>query len=174
MVKYPTDGDIEIDGFCFYGEIQADVSFSYHELKTTKILGGTEVNTLGDYVPREFTITTYLYTGADNKRIYDKKFMEMMSKPCRVFCEEMGDSFYANIIIKKTPITGSPGAYDLEIKVKEIPDINDFYHDNYQTKPRRKIVNKNVTVEKNKDYKDTNKSKKVNGKNLSDKNSKGG
>lgn len=172
MVNYPKEGDIEIDGFCFYGEIQPDVSFSYHEMKTTKILHGTEVNTLGDYVPREFTVKSYIWLGSDNKRLYDKKFMEMMSKPCRVFCEDMGDSFYANIIIKKTPVTGAPGSYNLEIKVKEIPEINDYYIDNFQSKPRRKIVNKSVTVTKNKDYKDTSKSSKVNASNTSDKNSK--
>jgi len=148
-MEYPKDGDIEIDGFCFYGEIKPTVSYSYRELTTTKIMNGTEVNTQGDFTPREFTVTSYIYTGTDNKRIYDKKFQEMMNKPCRVLCEDMGDMFYAKVIILKTPVTGNPGAYDLEISIKEIPDINNYYIDDTINANRTKITNNQVKVTKN-------------------------
>ena len=42
----------------------------------------------------------------------------------------------------------------LDKKIKYIKNrYNDYYIDNFQSKPRRKIVNKSVTVTKNKDYK---------------------
>ena len=123
--------------FPFFAEnITANEAYSRRELVRTKVMNGTEVVTQGDWIGREFSFTAHVPIGED-RQIYDKYFQSMIHQPCKVLCADMGDMFDAEVNIKKEPMENHPNTLKLEITVKEIPDISDYWIDNILQKEKR-------------------------------------
>lgn len=120
MTVYPTEGDIEIDGFLFYGKISSTTSYPFRTLKSTKIMNGGSVDTLTDWNPRQFKVTTYVTTGKNGREYYDKDFEKMQLKPCRIMCKEMGNSFLAYCKFTKNLIDGDLNGFGLDIEITEL------------------------------------------------------
>lgn len=127
--------------FPFYAEqITANESYNRRDLIRTKVMNGTETVTQGDWIGREFSFTTHLPVGED-RTIYDKYFLSMLHQPCTIINEDMGEMFTAQVIIKKEPVEKHPNTLKLEVEIKEIPEIDDYWIDNVlQKENRQKVV----------------------------------
>lgn len=125
------EANLLIDGFPFYVEgLQPVESFERRDIVRTKVMNGTEVATQGDWIPKEFNVQTSIEVAPNQHDIHDNTFKKMMSKPCEIICPEMGDIFKAQVIIKKSPVSGGPRTLNLDINIKQIADTSDFYTSN--------------------------------------------
>lgn len=123
-IKEGVDATVEINGYPFYAEeITGNESYNRRELNRQSLLGGTEFVTRGKYVSRDFQFSTTIYTGGHPEK-YDEIFKEMVSKKCEVISPYMGGKFEAEVVIQKTAPEASPDHLDLDIQVKEIPDVS--------------------------------------------------
>lgn len=128
------NGNIKINGYYLKMEnINVDTSFPYYNLNTTKIFNGTEINTQGEWNGISFSFETYLTLPYRERNKYDKILQEMMSKPCEVVCRDFGGLFYANVVVKKQPITGNPNGLSLNFSIKQLPITSDYYPDTKMT-----------------------------------------
>lgn len=126
--------------FPFYAEqISANESYSRRDLVRTKVMNGTEVVTQGDWIGREFTFTSHVPIG-DDRQIYDKYFQSMLHQPCSILCPDMGDMFSAQVTIKKEPVEHHPHTLKLEVEIKEIPNVDDYWIDNVLQKEKRQVI----------------------------------
>ena len=126
--------------FPFFAEnITPNEAFSRRDLVRTKVMNGTEVVTQGDWIGRDFTFTSHIPIDYD-PTIYDKYFKEMLHQPCRILSPDMGDMFYAQVTIKKSPLENYPKTLKLEIQVVEIPEIDDYWIDNVLQKEKRMVI----------------------------------
>ena len=114
---------VEIDGYPFYAEnIRGNKSYNHRELNRQALLGGTEHVSRGKYVSREYRFDTDVYTEGD-PRVFDEIFLEMCNKECEVISPYMGGKFNAEITIEREDEEASPEHMQLEVTVKEIPEI---------------------------------------------------
>lgn len=113
--------DITIDGNLFICEsVSPTESFPRRELNRTKIIGGTEIATKGQYIGRDISITTHVAIDPLRPDMYDADFQEMMSKICEVISPELGGKFNAQVIIKKEH--DKPKQLKLTIQIIEVAD----------------------------------------------------
>jgi len=113
---------VEIDGYPFYAEgLTSTTSYNYRKVNRQKLLGGTEKVTRGEYMGREYSFNTEVYTEG-NPRIFDEIFREMMNKECEVISEYMGGKFKAEITIEREDEEASPDHITLRVDIKEIPE----------------------------------------------------
>ena len=126
--------------FPFFAEqITPNEAYSRRDLVRTKVTNGTEVVTQGDWIGRDFQFTSHVPVG-DDRQVYDKYFQSMMHQPCTILCEDMGDMFDAQVIIKKSPLEGYANTLKLEVQVQEIPDVSDYWIDNVLQKEKRMVI----------------------------------
>lgn len=134
------DFEGEEQQFPFFAEsISPNEAFSRRDLVRTKVMNGTEVVTQGEWIGRDFNFTSHIPIDYD-PTIYDKYFQSMLHQPCRILSPDMGDMFYAQVIIKKNPLENYPKTLTLEIQVIEIPNIDDYWIDNVLQKEKRMVI----------------------------------
>ena len=113
--------NIEIMGYPFYVEsVTANEFFNRREEIRNKILGGTEDVLRGQYISRDFSITTHVPIDPTRPDANNSVFREMMSKPVEVISPELGGKFNANVVIK--PGHTKLSHLELSIDIKEVPD----------------------------------------------------
>ena len=119
------DVGVEIDGFLFFpDEVKGDESFARREFKRTKIMGGGEYVSRGQYIPKEFSFKTTLTLDEKEPYMYDRVLAIMENKPCEVVSPYMCGIFTAEVQIDKTHPKAAPHVLELDIKVKEIVKPN--------------------------------------------------
>lgn len=130
-MNLPTNGTIEIDNIPMVMEnVNIVVSNSYRELITTKIMNGTEINTQGEWQPREFSFTTYLRVPNNKINELNSMINEIQHKPCEIVYPDFGEIFLGFVKIIKTRV--DTNGFELKISVKELASehIKDYYIDN--------------------------------------------
>lgn len=121
-MNYYGEPNIEIEGYKFFTEdLKSTESFGRVENVRTNILnGGQLISNTGAYVPKEYSFSTHLFI--ETRTQYDNMIKELISKPCEVICQDMGDIFLAEVQIKKSFSNGYPNDLQLEFTIKEIPE----------------------------------------------------
>lgn len=134
------DHNVEIEGVPFYAkEIKATEGFVRREIKRTKIKSGTEHVVRGAYIPREYSFSTWIEVPEEKPNCYNDLFVELSNKPCEVICADMGGMFNAEVNFKPTHPTGNPTRIDLEVTVKEIPELS-LIPDDEVIKPETEVL----------------------------------
>lgn len=121
------DGTIFINDYAFVMEsVSVDNSSTNYDIVSTKILGGTEVNTRGDWIGRSFSFTTYLrFNEEDYHDKYDEVLNELSSKPCEIISQDFGGTFIAKVDFKKNPIVSNPNGMELNVSIKELGNYSE-------------------------------------------------
>lgn len=170
--------NVTVDGYQMIMEdLTSNESFNRRETIRHNIIGGTQTVMRGNYVPRDFTFTTHLLIVPEYPDVYDDIIREWQSKPIEIISNLMGGKFNAELIIKKSP-SSSPNYLNLEVQVKEIPDVkslipNDEFIIPAETKAKTKVSSSTDKNTKNKNNKKNTKDSKNKNKKGKNKNKKG-
>ena len=115
---------VDIDGYLFFPrEVSGEESHSHREFLRTKIMSGGEFVSRGQYIVREFTFETIIDIDPNQLDDYYNIFTEMQNKICTVTSPYMGGMFKAEVGIHVTNPETSPHVLEVEVNIKEIPDI---------------------------------------------------
>lgn len=156
--------NVSFDGYDIIAEeINANESYNRRETIRHNIIGGTQSVMRGNYLVRDYTLTTHFLIDPEYPDVYDDIFREWQSKPVEVISKYMGGKFNAEVIIKRHP-NDSPNYLSLEIQVIEIPDNSLIPHDIVRL-PADKISPVKIKKKKNSKNTKTNKKQKKNTKN---------
>ena len=126
-VNFDYDGNtagVDIDGYLFFPrEVSGDVTHSHREFLRTKIMSGGEFVSRGQYVPREYVFDDIIDIDPNQLDDYYNLFTAMQNRICTITSPYMGGMFKGEVSIQVTNPETSPHVIEIEIHIKEIPDI---------------------------------------------------
>ena len=121
---------------CLIGEhefifetLKPDQSQESREIITTSLMNGTTFSSFGAYKPMKWSATATLDVPDYDYSYYNDSFLEIESSPQEISCPAIGDLFFANVTVKRTP-HHSDSCIELEISIEQVSKETDFRIDN--------------------------------------------